>query len=188
MPAVVRSGRPTVHSVVTAERRAVERASGHVLQWLWVAQIQIDRFWDDWNEEFNHMGPHSPLGPVERSKVFARFSGDQHFLLVALGNLVKAVGAAEQLTESRFLLDGHLRGLIIQLRNLHEHWERERADFPDGQTGAKFSSAHRDQDPWSVVLELERGALLGGVLSIEGLSRSLEELYAAVSAWVRSVT
>lgn len=175
-------------SVVTSERLAVDRASGQILQRLWMAEIQIDRFWDDWNEEFKHMGTDSPLGPVERSKVFARFSGDQHFLLVALGNLVKAVGAAEELTDSRFVLDGRLRGLIIQLRNLHEHWEKERAKFPDGQTGAKFSSAWPDQDPWSVVLEPERGALLGGVLSIEDLSRSLEELYGAVAAWARSVT
>lgn len=162
----------------------MDRAAGDVLYWIWVSELQIDRFWDGWQHELDHLGTGSSLGPVSRAKVFARFGADQHFLLVALGNLVKAVGVAEGLAAARFTLDGQLRGLIVQLRDLYEHWEKERDRYPGGQTGRKFSGEFPSSIPYSVRLDDKRGAMLGDALELDYVSSSLMDLEGAVIAWI----
>lgn len=79
------------------------------------------------------------------------------------------------------------RGLIMHLRDLYEHCEKERDVFPAGQTGSKFSSAFPGATPWSLVWHPGGHVMLGGVLELGELESTLQALDEALGEWQQRI-
>jgi hypothetical protein len=168
---------------VTADDE-LDRSIQDVKAWVWASQSQYRRMQESAAAELEHLGWPPKIDYVERSKVFARFSTDQHLLLVCLGNVVTAVGRAEELHGRTLPLSGEIRDGAVLLRNLYEHWKNERPAFPDGPvSGPRYAERFPGASPWSVVFHPDGRTMLGGTLHLEGVYAALDVLEVAILAW-----
>jgi hypothetical protein len=118
-----------------------------------------------------HTDPYSPEAQAHNGRRGAAL----HFLLVAVRNLVKAL---EQWPDGP-RLDPGLKKAAKQLRDLYEHWEKERGRFDTdhpGSTGKDFQKAFPEGHPWTMQWNPSDGSTIGRVLRLDELRVDLDRI------------
>jgi len=156
-----------------------ERVLEDMLHWVWSSQLQIRRLIESTNAEWNS----SSLDPALRRKVFSQTTFDEHIVLVAGRNLVRALDRAQEQFPALGLTDD-MRACIKLLRDIYEHWDEQREAFlpggpPKERSGKEFAERHPDGKPWSITYAAS-GLVLGGVLPLNDFLVSLDGLESAL--------
>ena len=152
-------------------------ALNDVLHWIWSWRVQLRRFRESTQEQG------SGADALEQRKSFSKASFDEHLLLVAGGNLVRAIDrATERFAQTEGFAQISMAEAVGLLRNLYEHWDEQRRSFQEKDTpkrlsGKKFVDHFPDGRPWSLVYTTDDW-LLGGVVPIAALTRELDAIEA----------
>jgi hypothetical protein len=154
---------------------------GDVLYWSFCCRLEATRLAQSFMSEF-------PLGKrlyVFQRKRFATTSFDEHALVIAAGNLGKALERAPKFLR-RILPKKTLRALQL-LRNIYEHWEDMRAAFRKGgpaktEAALKLSQEFPEAEPWTIAIHPDRSIDLANVVFLRSLSLDLRKLEAS-SHW-----
>lgn len=160
---------------VTPEEEALTDA----LHWIWSWCLQVGRLQESLEVEW------SDGAEIERRRAASRFSFDEHILAVTGWNLARAVQRAGAMFPLVKLREEHTEALRL-LRNLYEHWDKQRATFqtpdaPKEQSAATFAEKFPQGRPWTIVFG-ESDWFLGGVLPVNEVTDALQELEAELLA------
>jgi hypothetical protein len=126
-----------------------------------------------------------PLGKrlyTFQRKRFATTSFDEHALVIATGNLGKALDRAPKFIR-RILPKKTLRALQL-LRNTYEHWEDMRATFRKGspaktEAALKLAKEFPEAEPWTIAIHPDGNIDLANVVFLKSLSLDLRRLEAS---------
>jgi len=98
-----------------------EEILAETLHWTWSVQIQINRFWKSLQNELNS----GKVAKLDIMKMCSITSYDEHMILVAARNLIRAVKMIEKVAPS-ITIDQDLRDDLKELRDIYEHWDETR--------------------------------------------------------------
>ena len=180
---------PLTRSTVGADGGDVRwEATTDALHWIWSWRLQVERH----AESTKRDGAGSTN--LERLQAFSATSYDEHMLAVVGWHLVRAIARANDVLEE-IALDPALADALQLLRHIYEHWDEQRPVFQDPSIPKKLSAKHFDEkfpdgQPWSVAFTAEDW-MLGGVVPIRGLTRSLsaiEERLLEIQAQLREAS
>jgi hypothetical protein len=142
--------------------------------WTWASLRQLTRVRESfavWWEQIQ-----ADLGSVETAtqRVSAHLMADQHFLLNAGANLVKALARIDGTAP---WLSTDTRNALRNLRDTQEHWEQHRPAFdsssaPKNRAGKKLVELWPDAHPWSYSWS-DEGTFIGRVFRIETFADEL---------------
>ena len=148
-----------------------------VLHWIWSWCLQLERLVESTKLEWA-----GGAGSKGR-RVFSRTSYDEHALIVAGGNLARALKPAAELFPE-LPIDAQRLKAVRLLRNLYEHWDEQRDAFriPDvtkRRSAKDFTELFPEGRPWSISYGAEEWTLCG-VLPLDALTRDLKSLEAQI--------
>jgi hypothetical protein len=151
---------------------------GDVLYWSFCCRLQATRLAQSFMSEF-------PFGKrlyTFQRKRFATTSFDEHNLVIAAGNLGKALDRAPKFLR-RVLPKQTLRALQL-LRNIYEHWEDMRAAFRKSgpaKTDAALNLVKEfpEAEPWTIAIHPDGNIDLANVVFLSSLSLNLRRLEAS---------
>jgi hypothetical protein len=114
-------------------------------------------------------------------RAFSATSYDEHILLVAGANLLRALDRGKEHLPPISFPSKTLRALDL-LRNIYEHWDEQRDAFrlltlKKTKSGKSFVEEFPDGKPWSMKYQ-ESSVLLGGVLDLVAFQEGLDDLEA----------
>lgn len=151
---------------------------GDVLYWSFCCRLQANRLAQSFMSEF-------PLGKrlyAFQRKRFATTSFDEHALVLAAGNLSKALDRGPK-SLRRILPSKTLRALKL-LRDIYEHWENMRATFRQGgpakiESALKLTNEFPEAEPWTIAIHPDGDIDLANVVFLRPLSLDLRRLEAS---------
>jgi len=154
-------------------------ALGDVLYWSFSSRLQADRLRRSFLAELSWWAGLY----VFRRKRFSTTSYDEHCLMVATGNLDRALHRGAKYLRRTPLPTRTLRILRL-LRNVYEHWDANRVGFRKGvprkaQAAKKLAEEFPDAEPWSLSYH-EGDILLAGIVSLRSLKNELRKIEAAI--------
>jgi hypothetical protein len=160
---------------------ADEQALNDARHWAWGTATQLARFRRNLKAELKAF----TLPSDRRSRVFSRTSFDEHMLLVAAGQLQKALKSARN-HFPHLALSGDLEKALRLLRNIYEHWDALRESFrtPDRErvrSARQFSIDFPEGQPWSVDFMPNGDIVLAKVVSLRMLASELGRLQRQLS-------
>ena len=142
------------------------------LHWIWSWQLQLRRL------QASTFTQISGDTEVEKLRSYSAASYDEHMLLVAGRNLIKALEEVEKHFSMPSLNHG-IKQAIRLLRNLYEHWDEHRVTFQtDAQkkrSAKEFEKLFPDGIPWSISYA-KSDWLIGGVVPINEVTRQLDTM------------
>jgi len=162
---------PITRTTVGEERPdPKEEALGDVLHWIWSWHLQVGRLHESMQVPLNSR---DPLG---NRKASSRTSYDEHMLLVAGGNLARALNCAKPYMPQISIPEETCKAMKL-LRDLYEHWDEQRLVFQEKTRTKKRSAKDLAKHfpaarPWTTVFT-DDDVLLGGVVGINELSKTL---------------
>lgn len=106
----------------------------------------------------------------------AVYSADLHFLLIACGNLLKALRRIKAM-ERR--IPRQTRINLVRLRDYYEHWEEARS--ARGKAWFFFAHHHPEVDPLSAVWHAH-GISIAGLVDLNTLWKQVEDILVMVEA------
>lgn len=148
-------------------------AIGDARHFVWATQMQIERFVSAFHrDDGSILVPPTPEQQRAASLTFA----EAEFLLNAAGQADKALRRIANGPR----LSAAITEDIRDLRNLHEHWDEQRASFAHPQlarerAGRSFTARHPDDRPWEFKFAAgDSGGHWISVLRVEDLWNELE--------------
>ena len=152
-----------------------DRVLDDLLHWIWSWRVQVRRLVESTAAEGRG------TDDLAHRRSFSATSYDEHILLVAGAQLVKALGIARD----RFPACGDLGetgAALTLLRNLYEHWDEQRESFADPsaskvRSGKTFVERFPQGRPWSIAYGADDW-VLGGAVSIKSVMLALDRLEA----------
>lgn len=147
--------------------------------WTFCTRLQAERLGDSLRSEF-------PIGStlywISR-KLFATTSYDLHCLLVAGGNLERAIQRLKNRDLDGFRPIRRSRRALQLLRNVHEHWDELRRGYRHGQlTGAarKLEVEYPGAEPWCLAIQPDGDVVVANTISLQTLNRDLRTFEARI--------
>lgn len=139
--------------------------------WIWLTQIQIDRFKANLDAKVALLGHRSALGisgpyTIQEQKASSLVWGDAHSLVVD----AKHVSRLKPETKQKIKL----------LRDVLEHWEEHRGTFASQsnkkrRAGLRFAKNFPGVTPFSLKVDAN-GYEIGGILNLDDLQMELTEI------------
>lgn len=158
----------------------IDRSFNDILHWSWSTRLQVDRLKRSLAEEIAAWGRGQR---VRARRAFSASSYDEHQVLVAARNLLRAFErAARPLRPVAALPEHHAKALHL-LRDVYEHWEQSRRQLagaaPLTKAAEKLKSAYPGAEPWSLTYDPRTGAVvLCALVDLESLVPELRSLEA----------
>jgi hypothetical protein len=153
----------------SAEKR--KRDCFDLLHWLWSCETQGQRLAASNTALWKALS-----GPEAAPRLHSQVHMDEHLLLVAMRNFLRALDRMPEMKAS-FALDPKTARAIEMLRDIYEHWDqyvdlhRAKTPFPK-RSGKAFEEAYPERQPWSMVYG-EDGPVLAGVIVLRDFFDSL---------------
>jgi len=118
-------------------------------------------------------------------------SYDEHMLLVAAGNLHKALSRAPKAVRVEVPLSGQSSRALHLLRNIYEHWEKFRVEYRSGrpltQAAQKLRSEFSRANPWSLTFDPSSGEIvIADIVPLTPLWKELRLLEARMYASIKA--
>jgi hypothetical protein len=133
----------------------------------------LDRYLEDLGTEWSRAASRPQPG-----REFSRTSFDEHILLIAVNQLLKASDRAGKHFPS-LPVDARTRETLRLLRHAYEHWETEQPAYRGlaRSRGAidKLAKTDPNARPWLVNLG-PNGAVLAGTVPLDSLKAALHDL------------
>ena len=140
--------------------------------WSFCTRLQAMRLGRSLSSEF-------PIGQTPywiSRKLFATTSYDLHCLLVAGGNVERAIQRLKKHDLDGFRPVKRSRRALQLLRNVHEHWDELRTGYRHGElTGAaqKLDLEYPGAEPWCLSIEPHGDLVVANTISLRDLCRDL---------------
>jgi hypothetical protein len=131
----------------------IEESIGDILHWAWSTRLQIRRLTQSLQSEFQFLGARSFVVMKHSSNT----SYDEHMVLVAAGNLHKALKRAPKAVRIETRLSMKWERALCLLRNIYEHWDKFRSEYRSGspltRAAQKLRSEFPGAEPWSFKID-----------------------------------
>lgn len=141
----------------------------YALHWVWSCKLQIDRLTESTLKEWNS----NEKETVAKRKVFSRTSYDEHMLLIAARNLVRATNLTVTDFPQLNSLIAHSEAIRL-LRNIYDHWDGVISGKPS-TSAQEFAQKFPQGKPFSITYT-SQGPVIGGVLPLHDFLNQLSEL------------
>lgn len=146
--------------------------------WVWATQMQIERFVAAYHSQTAD-SEGLPSTPEQRRSDSLTFA-EAEFLLNAANHVLTALGRLPGAPK----LNDDLAHKIRTLRNVHEHWDEQRAafahdDLPKERSGKCFANDFPESKPWSYGFGSDGHSI--SVLSLEDLWTELDAIDQSLS-------
>ena len=154
-----------------------------VRYWCWCTRLQADRLRRSALASF----PFGGGPPSRRENLSATASYDEHCLMAAARNLMRAVKTQSDPSLGENLSNVDFRALQL-LRNVYEHWDELRAGYRDGQlsrTAKTLATEFPGAEPWSIEFFPDGDVRLANVVSLRSLIKGIRTLEASVRCRLR---
>ena len=146
-----------------------EERINDLLYWIWNFQLQTKRLIESTNREWSI----AEKDAIEKKKIYAATSFDEHILTVVLGNISRAIKSYNEIAkEGKIELTNRMA--TVYLRNIYEHWDESRIKN-DSQSLDKLMVIHPSSKPFSITYTNDDW-LLAGEFSLTSISKELEDI------------
>jgi hypothetical protein len=152
-----------------------------VQQWLWAAEDMLAEHGSLFEEAQARRSDPGRAMEVDYRLHSARVTRT-HFVLVALTHLDRALRQPHVTAEIRELaFDSDLSKMILDARNIHEHWAEQRDDFmdhdrPKRKSGKSYAERFPNAMPWSSSWSHLDGHVIAGVVPLERVREQLARI------------